>query len=70
VKFPATYAGKIKMLVQSVAICTVLYQMANVTQPVWAVCVKVAVVWLAVIVTVVSGFAYIGKARSLLVSNE
>jgi len=66
VKFPATPAGKIKMFVQSVAICTVLYQLANVRQPTWAVVTKIAVVWLAVIVTVVSGLTYIGKARKLL----
>ncbi len=68
-KFPATSAGKIKMFVQSVAICTVLYQMVNVSQPAWAVIVKIAVVWLAVIVTVVSGLAYIGKTRRLLRSD-
>lgn len=65
-KFPATYAGKIKMFVQSVAICTVLYQLANVPAAPWAVYVKLAVVWLAVIVTVLSGLAYIGRARRLL----
>lgn len=69
VKFPATPAGKIKMFVQSVAICTVLYQMANVTQPAWAVITKITVVWLAVIVTVLSGLAYIGKTRRLMVSD-
>ncbi len=70
VKFPATYAGKIKMFVQSVAICTVLYQIANVPNPVWAIYTKVVCVWLAVVITVVSGLAYVGKARRLLVANE
>ncbi len=69
-KFPATPAGKIKMFVQSVAICTVLYQLANVPQAPWAVVVKVAAVWAAVIVTVVSGLMYVGKARKLLLSDE
>ena len=68
--FPATYAGKIKMFVQSVAICTVLYQMANVPHAVWAVWVKIVVVWLAVVVTIVSGFVYVAKARHLLASAE
>ncbi len=68
-KFPATPAGKIKMFVQSVAICTVLYQLANVTTPAWAVITKIVVVWLAVIVTVLSGLVYINKAGKLLLGN-
>ncbi len=70
IKFPATYVGKIKMFVQSVAICTVLYQVANLPDVRWAVWTKVITVWLSVIVTVVSGLAYVGKARKLLVSGE
>jgi len=70
VEFPATPAGKIKMFVQSVAICVVLFQLANVPGRPWAVLVKVASVWLAVIVTVISGLAYAGKARGLLKSDE
>lgn len=70
VKFPATPAGKIKMFVQSVAICTVLYQLANLPTAQWAVCVKIVMVWLAVAVTIVSGLVYIGKAHRLLLSNE
>lgn len=65
-KFPATYAGKLKMFLQSIAICTVLYQMANVRGPDWAVYVKVTVVWLAVAATVLSGLVYVSKARGLL----
>ena len=66
VKFPATYAGKIKMFVQSVAICTVLYQQANVPQATWAVVVKVSVVWLAVVITVISSLAYVRKSVRVL----
>jgi len=69
-KFPATYAGKIKMFVQSVTICTVLYQQANVVRAPWAVMLKVVMVWLAVVVTVVSGLAYAGKTAKLLKSDE
>jgi CDP-diacylglycerol--glycerol-3-phosphate 3-phosphatidyltransferase len=64
--FQATAYGKIKMFVQSVAICTVLYQLANVRYPLWAVITKITVVWVAVIVTALTGLAYIGKARKLL----
>jgi len=70
IQFPATSAGKIKMLLQSVAICVVLFQLANLPGVQWAVTVKVVCVWLAVIATVLSGFAYVGKARKLLVSND
>ena len=69
-KFPATPAGKIKMFVQSFAICTVLYQQANVVTPIWAVYMKVICVWLAVIVTLVSGMMYLNKARGLLLGSH
>jgi phosphatidylglycerophosphate synthase len=70
VTFPATPAGKIKMLVQSAAICGALFQVANLPGVAWAACVKVALMWLALIVTVLSGFAYVGKAREILRSDE
>ena len=76
VKFPATPAGKIKMFVQSVAICIVLYQLANFTPPsaartpIWTVITKLSAVWAAVIVTVLSGLVYISKARKLLLTDE
>jgi CDP-diacylglycerol--glycerol-3-phosphate 3-phosphatidyltransferase len=66
VKFPAIYAGKIKMLLQTVAICTALFQLANLPQAAWAAGVKVAGVWLALLATVFSGLAYVGKARRLI----
>ena len=66
VKFPATSAGKIKMFVQSAAICTALFQIANLPAVVWAACLKVGLMWLAVIVTVLSGLAYVGRARAIL----
>jgi CDP-diacylglycerol--glycerol-3-phosphate 3-phosphatidyltransferase len=69
-KFPATPAGKIKMFVQSFAICTALYQQANVDVAMWAVYMKVICVWLAVIVTVSSGVSYIAKAKGLLLGSD
>jgi len=68
--FPATSAGKIKMFLQSFAICTVIYQVANVRDPAWAVWMKIITVWISMIATVLSGLAYIGKARKLLVTSE
>jgi len=70
IKFPATPAGKIKMFIQSVAICMVLFQLANLSQARWAVILKVAAVWTATMATVLSGLAYVGKARRLLMGNE
>ena len=70
VKFPAIPVGKVKMFIQSVAICAVLFQLANFPTIAWAVYVKVSLVWLAVIVTVLSGLAYVGKARRLLGMEE
>jgi len=69
IKFPAIPVGKIKMLIQSVAICTVLYQLANLPTATWALYLKVVLIWLAVIVTVLSGLAYVGKARRLMIPD-
>jgi len=66
VAFPATLVGKIKMFLQSVAICTVIYQLANVPQAPWAVITKLATVWVAVVVTVLSGLVYLNRVRRLL----
>ena len=69
IAFPATIWGKLKMLTQSVAICVVIFQLANVSQANWAVVVKLAVVWLSVIATVLSGLAYVSKARKLILGQ-
>lgn len=66
VNFPATPAGKIKMFVQSLAICIVLFQLANLPNIAWAIYVKISLVWLSVAVTLVSGLAYLGKTRRVL----
>ncbi len=68
-KFPATVWGKVKMLVQIVAICVVLYQLAHLPGVPWAVVVKLSVVWLSVVVTILSGLAYVSKARRLMAAE-
>jgi phosphatidylglycerophosphate synthase len=68
--FTATVWGKLKMLTQVVAICTVMYQLANVPDAAWAVVVKLATVWTSVIVTVLTGVPYIGRARRLIAEAE
>jgi len=70
IKFPAISAGKIKMLVQSVAICTVLFQLANCPDWLPGVYLKVGLVWMAMLITVFSGLAYVNKARALLGLSE
>ncbi|HAU38041.1 MAG TPA: hypothetical protein DCX07_10045 [Phycisphaerales bacterium] len=69
IKFPATPAGKIKMFIQSFAICATLFQLANLPAVPWAIWVKLASVWLAVVATVLSGFVYVGRARKLLIGD-
>ncbi len=66
IKFPANSVGKMKMALQSVAICTILFQLANCPDWAFALYLKVALVWAAMIVTVLSGLVYVGKARALL----
>jgi CDP-diacylglycerol--glycerol-3-phosphate 3-phosphatidyltransferase len=70
-RFPATVWGKLKMFTQSVAICAVLCQLANWSQPErpWAIILKLSAVWLSVAVTVVSGLAYINQARRLMAAE-
>jgi CDP-diacylglycerol--glycerol-3-phosphate 3-phosphatidyltransferase len=65
-RFRATVWGKLKMSTQSAAICAVLYQLANLPSARWAIVVKLTLVWLSVIVTVLSGLAYVNTARGLL----
>lgn len=69
-KFPATPAGKIKMFIQSLTICTVLLQMAYFQKVPWAIVMKTSLVWLTIIATVLSSLAYVSKARVVLRGDE
>lgn len=60
--FPATVGGKVKMFIQSLAICVALFQVANLPESSWAAILKISLVWLAMLVTVGSGLIYMGKA--------
>jgi len=68
--FKATSAGKLKMFVQSVAICGILLQLAFLRDVAWAIVLKIALVWLTVVVTVLSGFVYVRRARALLARDH
>jgi len=63
--FPATSAGKIKMLVQCVAVGAIVFNLAwpqGIPHLIWLVA---GLVWLSVIATVLSGAIYIFNARKL-----
>ena len=64
--FAATFAGKLKFVVQVFAIGTILVQLAFFADQTWAVVFKVAAVWLAVIATVLSGIAYAKRSWAVL----
>ena len=68
--FAATPAGKIKMFVQSVTICSILWQLAFLQDAAWAVVVKTALVWTMMAVTVVSGLTYVRRAHALLLRGR
>ncbi len=66
INFPATQAGKLKMFVQSAAICAILIQLAWLPTAAWIIILKLVLVWLTVLITFFSGLLYTGKARKLL----
>jgi len=65
--FGASWAGKLKMFIQSVTVCIVLAQLA------WAIeaaaPVRIVFVWLTVIVTALSAFTYVHSAHAFLLSS-
>lgn len=70
IEFPAIPAGKLKMLLQTIAICSVLFVLAWTPTAIWAMWVKIITVWLAVLITVLSGVFYIDKAKALLLRSD
>jgi CDP-diacylglycerol---glycerol-3-phosphate 3-phosphatidyltransferase len=67
--FPAIAAGKIKMLLQSFTIGTILFARAWVPSAAWGAWLQGALVWATVAVTIFSGVIYVHKARGLFFSN-
>ncbi len=66
--FAAVLIGKLKMFVQSATVCIILGQLAwrlDALEP-----VRIAAVWVTVIVTVLSAFAYVHRARAYLLSTQ
>lgn len=68
-EFPATSAGKIKMILQCLAVGTIMFHLAwpqSIPNLIWLVA---GMVWLSVIATILSGVIYIFNARKLF-SND
>lgn len=66
VAFPASAAGKAKMLTQSVCLAWLLGTLANFRGQPWAEGIGQALLWTTVLVTVASGAVYVARARRLL----
>ena len=64
-EFPATSAGKIKMILQCSAIGTIIFYIAWLQNVAWMIWLVSGLVWLSVIATVLSGLLYISKTRKL-----
>lgn len=62
--FGANWAGKLKMVIQSATVCLILGQLGWQLEALQQA--KIGAVWLTVVVTLLSIFAYIRKARHLL----
>jgi CDP-diacylglycerol--glycerol-3-phosphate 3-phosphatidyltransferase len=66
--FSATLSGKLKMVLQCVAVVLSLYRLSYAAAPIpeWLHPTLMAAVWSAVVLTVVSGIAYVFAAAKLL----
>ncbi len=66
-EFGASWAGKLKMFIQSVTVCVILGQLA------WDLValepLRLACVWLTVVVTAASAVSYIHRARAFLLTS-
>ena len=66
INFGADWAGKTKMVIQSVAVGAILVDMALVSKVAWVHQTRTCAIWIAVIVTVLSATTYVMKARKVL----
>ena len=68
-KFPAIAVGKLKMILQSIAVGAIVFCLAWGNGQTWCNAIKVICVWLTLIVTIYSGVIYVVKSKSLLSDN-
>lgn len=57
INFAAAFSGKIKMLIQSIAIGVILVKIAHFSTPTWASCFTSTVLLITLTVTIISGLA-------------
>ncbi|MCK5113201.1 MAG: CDP-alcohol phosphatidyltransferase family protein [Phycisphaerae bacterium] len=69
-EFPATSSGKIKMILQCVAVGAIVFYLAWPSSIPYLTWLVALLVWLSVIVTVYSGVLYIFNARELFRSEK
>jgi CDP-diacylglycerol--glycerol-3-phosphate 3-phosphatidyltransferase len=66
IDFRADWAGKIKMIVQSVAVGAVMVDLALIQKVAWVHVVRDVCIWTTVVVTVLSATTYIVRARKIV----
>jgi CDP-diacylglycerol--glycerol-3-phosphate 3-phosphatidyltransferase len=66
IDFRADWAGKVKMIVQSVAVGAVMVDLALIQKVAWVHVVRDVCIWTTVVVTVLSATTYIVRARKML----
>ena len=66
IDFRADWAGKIKMVVQCVAVGAVIVYVATIGSQRWVLIVRDVSIWLTLAVTVLSAIGYIIRARRLI----
>lgn len=66
-EFGASWVGKLKMFIQSATVCVILAQLAWNLES-WTP-LRIAAVWLTVIITVLSAISYVRRARTFLLSG-
>ncbi len=68
--FGAKMSGKVKMVVQCVAVGAISYSLAFQPEAPWCNFVKIVSIWLTILVTIYSGLEYLIKARRLFTTAE
>jgi len=68
--FAATWAGKLKMFLQSFAIGTVIIYMAYHQDKTWAIIFRTIVIWTAVIFTAFSALIYVPRMKQIQFSKK
>jgi CDP-diacylglycerol---glycerol-3-phosphate 3-phosphatidyltransferase len=68
--FAATWAGKLKMFLQSFAIGTVIIFMAYHQDKTWAIVFRVIAIWTAVIFTAFSALIYVPRMKQIRFSKK